>query len=77
MLLLVVLATVVLAIAAVPSEPISTVDTPGSQPAASFGATTDDPADGAWSRAEAEQFACSGNNVPEQICSADIFAATP
>jgi hypothetical protein len=58
------------------SESIA-VSTSGPALALSLARSLEDPVHGAWSRAEAEQFACSGNNVPEQICSADIFAATP
>ena len=76
-LALVILATAAVVLASVPAETASTMDLPESEPASSFRAIADDPANGAWSRAEAEQLACSVNNVPEQICSADVFAATP
>lgn len=76
-LALAVLATAAVVLAAVPAETAVSVDLTGSEPIPCFGATAGDPANGAWSRAEAEQLACSGNNVPGQICSADMFAATP
>ena len=76
-LALAVVATAAVLLAAVPAETAMSVDLQGSGPAPGFGATANDPADDAWGHAEAEQFACSGNNVPEQICSAGIFAATP
>lgn len=76
---LVVLATAVV-LAATPGETPVSVESGGPvAPArlAAVGLSGNDPVNGAWSRAEAEWLACNGNGVPELVCSAETFGATP
>jgi hypothetical protein len=56
---------------------VATLDDPTLGALPNFERTVDDQINGAWSSAEADWFACNENLVPDLLCSAENFGATP
>ena len=78
LLVLVVLVSLTVIFGAAPGSPeVASLDDPDFGALPSFERTVDDPVNGAWSSNEAEWFACNGNDIPELLCSAETFGATP
>jgi hypothetical protein len=77
-LMLVVLVSLTVIFGAAPeSSEVASLDDPALRALPSFERTVDDPASGAWISAEAEWLACNGNAIPDLLCSAETFGATP
>ena len=77
-LALVVLVSLTVILGAVPeSSEMASLDDVAFAVLPGFEGTVDDPINGAWSSGEADWFACYENLVPDLLCSADSFGATP
>jgi hypothetical protein len=77
-LVLVVLVSLTVIFGALPeSSEVASLDNPAFGALSGFEGTVNDPVNSAWSSAEADWFACNENLVPDLLCSAENFRATP